>query len=68
MDKAKDKAETGQRVQMLGIARGCREQSVATAAGAVLNKWYCNDNLDAEHKACSVPQELSDAVINVELN
>ena len=34
----------------------------------VLNKWYCNDNLDAEHKACSVPQELSDAVINVELN
>ena len=31
-------------------------------------KWYCSDNLDAEHSACSVPQEMSDAAIDIELN
>ena len=32
------------------------------------DKWYCSDNLDAEHCACSVPQELSDAAIDRELD
>ena len=32
------------------------------------DKWYCSDNLDAEHSACSVPQEMSDAAIDIELN
>ena len=31
-------------------------------------KWYCSDNLDAAHSACSVPQEMSDAAIDIELN
>ena len=29
---------------------------------------YCNDNLDAEHSACSVAQEMSDAKNDIELN
>ena len=33
-----------------------------------VDKWYCGDNLDAEHSACSVPQEMSDAAIDIELN
>ena len=32
------------------------------------DKWYCSDNLDAEHSACSVAQEMSDATIDIELN
>ena len=32
------------------------------------DKWYCGNNLDAEHSACSVPQEMPDAVIDVEVN
>ena len=32
------------------------------------DKWYCANNLDAEHSACSVPQEMSDAAIDIELN
>jgi SH3-like domain-containing protein len=31
-------------------------------------KWYRNGNLDAKHSACSIPQEMSDAAIDVELN
>ena len=31
-------------------------------------KWYCSDNLDAERSTCSVPQEMSDAAIDIELN
>ena len=33
-----------------------------------VDKWYCSDNLDAGHNACSVPQEMSDAAIDIELN
>ena len=33
----------------------------------ITDKWYCSDNLDAEHCACSVPQEISDATIDIEL-
>ena len=32
------------------------------------DKWYCSDNLDAGHNACSLPQEMSDAAIDIELN
>ena len=31
------------------------------------DKWYCSDNLDAKHSTCSVPQELSNAAIDREL-
>ena len=31
------------------------------------DKWYCSNNLDAEHRECSVAQEMLDAAI-VELN
>ena len=24
-----------------------------------MDNWYCSDNLDANHCACSVPQEMS---------
>ena len=41
---------------------------VAHAQEPTTAKWYCSDNLDAEHSACSVPQEMSDAAIDVELN
>ena len=33
-----------------------------------VDNWYCSDNLDAEHCACSVPQELSDAALYRELD
>ena len=38
------------------------------AQAPATDKCYCSDNLDAEHKACSVPQEISDAAIDIELN
>ena len=31
-------------------------------------KWYCSDNLDAKYNQCSIPQEMSDAAIDHELN
>ena len=31
------------------------------------DKWYCSDSLDAIHSACRVPQELSNAAIDREL-
>ena len=38
------------------------------AQNPTADKWYCSDNPDEERSACSVPQELSDAAIDIELN
>ena len=38
------------------------------AKAPTVEKWYCSDNLDAEHRVCSVPQEISDAAIDRELS
>ena len=32
------------------------------------NKSCCGDNLDSKHSACNLPQEMSDAAIDMELN
>ena len=31
------------------------------------DNWYCSDNLDTKHSTCSVPQEMTDAAIDCEL-
>ena len=44
------------------------DKSRRVAQEPTADKWYCSDNLDAEHSACSVPKEMSDAKIDIELN